>query len=549
MGGGGVPVPQAHRGEEDPTTCRRPLVLPHRLRRRAGFSATAALLAAAALVATSMHVAPVARAGPPIEGFVRGEQVFAATLTVGAREKPTGIQGDGVAVYVVHLEGAATTPGGRAFDALYQHKDPDAAGASRARSPRIEFRAGTERAYRDFQPHATAGAAGVPWPPFREDHVYEFLWRPRTGGPIAVVAPPLTLGTPPTDVLRGELTVTIYRAVRDEGSAEPKDPHGPLSRKEPAQPKDPAAPELPKTDPRGDGKADRSRLIPTHAPRLAPAALLADEWEASTTGSGRIHVEGDHLVLEVGADDFGPRSWSKVAIEGDFDLTIHYTLVEWSVGPRQSPVLDLYLSEEAEITASTIQVSRADFEDAALVFVQPGPDPTPAVGAKEGRLRVRRVGSRWTVWQADARGWAPLAQLERPMKPSTWIGFGLIKGGDGPLKATVRPSWTDDGPATDAAKAGEPPAPTGGDPSVVGTWEWSPVDAASPGPTGLLVFAADRSVAGSGGRFGTWTQDGRTVVLRWSKGPASVSLTVSEDGRTLTGRDASGASLRATRRP
>ncbi len=487
------------------------------------------------------------RADEPIDGFVKGERVFSATLTVGARESSTGIQGDGAAVYVVHVEGAATSPGGRAFDALYQHGGPGGDGALPARSPRIEVRAGSERVYRDFEPYAAEEGQGARLPAFREDHVYEFLWRPKAGGPIAVVSPPMTFDAPPTDTLRGEFQVSVFRAIRDEGRPSPKEPVAPASPKEPVPPVPQKQPDPPTAAPRG--------------PRLAPGELSGDEWVGSALGTGRMSLEKDLLVLSLGPEDDGTRCWSRVAIEGDFDLTVTYALLDWAPGPRQSPSLDLYVSEEANITPSTMQVSRADFEDAKLVFVQPGTEPTPTKDRTDGRFRVRREGDSFTVWQGRGAEDAPLAKVERRVGASTWIGFGLTKGGDGTLKVALRPSWTASPPLPEGRPSlPKPPAnprpdadlpslPATEGPSIVGTWEWSPPTAGASGPTGLLVFASDRSVAGGGGKYGTWVQDGRTVVVRWSRGAAPLTLLLSDDGRTLTGRDASGASLRATRKP
>ena len=53
----------------------------------------------------------------------------------------------------------------------------------------------------------------------------------------------------------------------------------------------------------------------------------------------------------------------------------------------------------------------------------------------------------------------------------------------------------------------------------------------------------------SGGDNGRWEQAGRTITLTWtSKQPVSVdTMTLSQDGRTMTGTNNAGWSVRGTR--
>jgi hypothetical protein len=85
---------------------------------------------------------------------------------------------------------------------------------------------------------------------------------------------------------------------------------------------------------------------------------------------------------------------------------------------------------------------------------------------------------------------------------------------------------------------------------VLGTWTWK---FAPPGETiathGSVTFSDDGKMSWSGGNSGTWRRSGNSVTLTWTGGDRTVDrLTLSSDGKTLTGSNSAGWSVVGVKR-
>lgn len=156
--------------------------------------------------------------GPPLYGFRKGETLFSGSLTVGGDAVKTGIKGDGTTNYIVHFSGIGTTPGGRQSDALYNFANPNPAGALPMKSTMVRLLIGNTNYYSDFI--FWAPIVTDTYPTYKDDHEYDFLWRPSPGDEISVAAPATKWTSPTEDVLTGSYQISIYRAVQgDEKSS------------------------------------------------------------------------------------------------------------------------------------------------------------------------------------------------------------------------------------------------------------------------------------------------------------------------------------------
>jgi hypothetical protein len=87
--------------------------------------------------------------------------------------------------------------------------------------------------------------------------------------------------------------------------------------------------------------------------------------------------------------------------------------------------------------------------------------------------------------------------------------------------------------------------------SVVGTWTWFASASGEPAALGHnVIIRADGTMTYDGGASGTWTQEGAQVTLRWTQGISAGgvdNMTISADGRVLSGRNLAGRNVRGTR--
>jgi hypothetical protein len=178
--GGGVPGPQAHRGRRTPRragapSCSPPPATPRGdlgdggapgrgalLRRRCVAPRPARALRSRASSAASRCSR---RRSPSAHGRSRRASRATAspcTWCTSRARRPRPV----AARSTRSISIAAPPPTGRSH-AQPAHRVPR---RRRTRLPRLPAARGGRR-------------GGVPWPPFREDHVYEFLWRPRPVAP------------------------------------------------------------------------------------------------------------------------------------------------------------------------------------------------------------------------------------------------------------------------------------------------------------------------------------------------------------------------------
>src|SRR5262245_38868135 len=115
--------------------------------------------------------------GYDLQGYAKGRQLASVSITVGGPQQSLGIKGDEHTVYVVHIEGTGSTPGGRQVDGLYTFVDPYWTFGLPNKAVHVELLYEGDNLYREWEfywPHKP----GSDTPAYRNDHVYEFLIKP-----------------------------------------------------------------------------------------------------------------------------------------------------------------------------------------------------------------------------------------------------------------------------------------------------------------------------------------------------------------------------------
>ncbi len=164
---------------------------------------------AALLIATSLQ------GNNELEGYAKGDKVFSGSVTIGAPETKTGVKGDDITMYVVHIEGTSSSGMGRACDGFYTFTDPYWTFGLPTKHMGVELLIGSDPVYRPFEIYHLSGRSD--YPAFQGSHSYDFLWRPRAGDEISVVSPATKWTSPSDDPLNGTYTMSIYKAVQDTG--------------------------------------------------------------------------------------------------------------------------------------------------------------------------------------------------------------------------------------------------------------------------------------------------------------------------------------------
>jgi hypothetical protein len=186
------------------------------------------------------------------------------------------------------------------------------------------------------------------------------------------------------------------------------------------------SPEKPEVISPAPGSLNLGRLDPT-------------SWSKSGIG-GNVEVLNDRLVLSA-PGDAGARTFAKSPLKGDFDVSFDYQLTEWKPSATSAPALDIYISATPEIDGGTIQITRADFEDgAAYIFVEPA-EVQKEISGMSGKLRVQRVGTKWTVSLWTGSNWELLTTFTNGMGDA-YLGFGVNTNGSDQIKVSMRPKLT-----------------------------------------------------------------------------------------------------------
>jgi len=155
--------------------------------------------------------------GPPLYGYSKGTQLFTGTIRVGGDSVKTGIKGDGVTNYIVHIDGVSSSPGGRSCDALYNFANPTPAGALPMQTRMVRLQIGNTNFYQDF--NFWAPIVTDTYPAYQESHSYDFLWRPSPGDEVSVSSPATKWTNPTDDELSGSYNISIYTAVQGTGKS------------------------------------------------------------------------------------------------------------------------------------------------------------------------------------------------------------------------------------------------------------------------------------------------------------------------------------------
>lgn len=93
-----------------------------------------------------------------------------------------------------------------------------------------------------------------------------------------------------------------------------------------------------------------------------------------------------------------------------------------------------------------------------------------------------------------------------------------------------------------------PTAPASCQEAVVGNWGWAfAPPGQAPASNGSVEFKPDGHMSWSGGSHGRWTCSGASVSLQWEDNPSTDTMSLSTDGRAMTGTNDKGWSVKGTR--
>jgi len=312
------------------------------------------------LLPTLVLLLASAQGGPPLFGYHKGEQLFAATLEVGGPEKSTGIKGDGITIYIVHIDGVGTTPGGRKVDGLYTFVDANFSGALPLRNARVQLLIGNSPVYRDFEFYSPAPSLGPAFPAFRNQNDYDFLWKPSPGDTVSLVSPNLKWTNPTDDPLSGSYNVAIFRAEVGETKEEKSDASAIDARLITAAgfagPEQVTVPILPlKTEPTADqvkSLAESGRMVTGVAADGASLLLLRSVVDQAGTCEFRVRVQDKDAAATEGAlyplvgDPFVTAGSNELKVATRPSGRRHYAFAIYrpptALGRRSEATLDIY---------------------------------------------------------------------------------------------------------------------------------------------------------------------------------------------------------------
>ena len=120
-----------------------------------------------------------------------------------------------------------------------------------------------------------------------------------------------------------------------------------------------------------------------------------------------------------------------------------------------------------------------------------------------------------------------------------WANIVVASNGEGGGSLRERLQAQMEKPGTVSAGGGDP---------VLGGWVWA---FAPPGQPlvdhGAVTFNPDGTIKWSGGSQGSWRKSGNTYTLKWADKEAEDIVNMSDDGKSLTGTNNAGWSIRGTR--
>lgn len=191
-------------------------------------------------------------------------------------------------------------------------------------------------------------------------------------------------------------------------------------------------------------------LFPAHARAyqvtdgFTGGAIDAARWTISASGGNTVALDAAHhrvVQTQAGQDGASGLTFHEVAIEGDFDVSVSYTIVtprapDHNNGNQERVALCI------DQVGCVMRVSDGYFGSMSdpgggelylVHFSALGEQPTPWPGAVtadlSGKLRFTRVGSTGTGWYWNGEGWTALHSATVPTGPlagfslSVWNGY------------------------------------------------------------------------------------------------------------------------------
>src|SRR5262249_46386068 len=84
--------------------------------------------------------------------------------------------------------------------------------------------------------------------------------------------------------------------------------------------------------------------------------------------------------------------------------------------------------------------------------------------------------------------------------------------------------------------------------AVIGTWTWAFAPPGSePSQHGSVTFGNDGKMSWTGGSYGAWSCSGSTVSLTWKDKAYADTMTLSTDGKSMSGHNNDGWAVTGTR--
>lgn len=211
---------------------------------------------------------------------------------------------------------------------------------------------------------------------------------------------------------------------------------------------------------------------------ISAPPINGSTWAIPINGlGGHVEFSGGELTLSLNDGEEGmPQAFAKNPLSGDFDVSYHYNLKQL---PTQQGlnILLLAFRLKPDQDMGQVEFRREDNmgkESVNFDTDQSGTATKPAL-ATQGRLRVRRRGSRWAAFQWAGSGWQVIGVADGPSDP-VYPGFVLNRfGPKQPMVAIVRPARPSGRPALTNGVPPHKTAPIEGAPTP-GTYELESVD-------------------------------------------------------------------------